>query len=215
MTVHPTPRDNADAMSKYPVGVVALLALAFTSLGLSAGLPSTGGDGRTGGESPRSPAASGDCSKAAALQVATRVQVGVDPTLPNPIAGVLCGAFAGPGSRVMIATIANGTCWPNIGWAAFRFAGGAWQLIPGRHDAVEALAAVGSDIRETVPIWRKSDGPCNPTGGTRARTWHWNGTRFVASAWKQDDIGKPRTRTASTRRAEHCVRDGRRRQDAP
>ena len=56
----------------------------------------------------------------------------------------------------MIATIANGTCWPNIGWAAFRFAGGTWQLIPGRHDGfVEALAAVGPDIRETVPIWRK------------------------------------------------------------
>ncbi len=177
-------------MRKYSVGVIAILALAFTSLGLSAGLPSTGDNGRAGGGSPSSSAASGDCSKATALQVATRFQVVADPTLPHPIAGVLCGAFAGPGSQVMIATFARGTCLPNFGWTAFRFTGGAWQLVPNEsHPGPAFVAAAGSDIRETVPIWRKSDGPCNPSGGTKTRTWHWNGTRFTASPWKQETPG--------------------------
>jgi len=47
------------------------------------------------------------------------------------------------------------------------------------------LAAAGSDIRETRPVWRVADGPCFPTGGTRARTWHWNGSQLVAGPWKQ------------------------------
>ena len=50
-------------------------------------------DAARGDSSESRSTASGDCSKAAALQVATPVQVGVDPTLPNPIAGVLCGAL--------------------------------------------------------------------------------------------------------------------------
>jgi hypothetical protein len=180
-------------MKKYLVGVIALLALMFIPLGLAVGLPSTGGAGRLAVASPDTSAASGNCSKASALQVATRLQVVVDPTLPNPIAGVLCGAFAGPGSQVMIATFARGTCLPNYGWAAFMFSGGAWQLVPGgpRAGFVAALAAVGSDVRETSPVWRKDDGPCNPSGGTRSRIWHWNGTRFTASPWEQKTSGAP------------------------
>jgi hypothetical protein len=123
-----------------------------------------------------------ECSRAEALQVATRLHLVPDPTLPNPIARVLCGAFGGPGSQAMVAIFARGTCLPNFGWAAFRFTGGEWQLVPnGSHPGfVIALAAVSSDLRETVPIWRKSDLMCNPTGGTRARSWHWDGASLVA-----------------------------------
>ncbi len=173
-------------MRKYVVVVLALLALAFTSLGTAANSPSTADTGHSVAWRLAS-TASGNCSKATALQVVTQLQL-ADTSLPNPIAGVLCGAFAGPGSQVMIATLARGTCVPNLGWAAFKFAGGAWQLVPnGSHPGGPTfLSAVGSDIRETVPVWRKSDGPCNPTGGTRARVWHWNGSRFVAGPWKQE-----------------------------
>jgi hypothetical protein len=72
----------------------------------------------------------------------------------------------------MVATFAQGTCLPNSGWAVVTFTAGAWQLVPnGYHTGfVAAIAAVGSDIRQTVPVWRKSDGPSNPTGGTKSRT---------------------------------------------
>jgi len=45
------------------------------------------------------------------------------------------------------------------------------------------LAAVGADIRETAPIYRPGDRRCFPSGGTHDRIWHWNGSRFVHSAW--------------------------------
>ena len=48
------------------------------------------------------PVVSGRCSKATALEVATPLNL-VDTVLTNPIAGVLCGAFAGPESQVMVA----------------------------------------------------------------------------------------------------------------
>jgi hypothetical protein len=146
---------------------------------------------------PAGHAVTASCSKATALEVATRLEAGADPSLPNPIAGVLCGAFAGPGSQVMIATLARGTCLPNLGWAAFRFTEGAWQLVPnGSHPGfVGSLSALGSDVRETVPVWRTGDGPCDPSGGTKTRVWHWNGSRFVASPWKQVTSG---TATAPT-----------------
>lgn len=137
-----------------------------------------------------------ECSRAAALEVATRLHLVPDPTLPNPVAGVLCGAFAGVGSQAMVATFARATCLPNFGWAAFSFTGGAWQLVAnGSHPGfVIALVAVGSDLRETVPIWRKTDLLCFPTGGTKARSWHWDGSGLVAGPWKQITKGEPESR---------------------
>ncbi len=168
-------------MRKHLVGVIGL-AFAFFSLALAVDSSSS----PAGVGSPGASTASGNCSKATALQVATRFRVVADPTLPSPIAKVLCGPFTGPGSRAMAVTFARGTCLPNHGWALFSYTNGGWQLVPGRHDGfVVSLAGVGSDIRETVPVWRSYDSPCNPSGGTRARTWRWNGSRLVAGPWKQ------------------------------
>jgi hypothetical protein len=141
-----------------------------------------------------------ECSAAQALEVATRLHLVPDPTLPSPVARVLCGAIAGSGSETMVAIFARGTCLPNYGWAAFRFTGGQWQLVPNGSQTrfVSALVAVGSDLRETVPIWRPGDGPCNPKGGTRARVWHWDGTRLVAGPWSRVTKGEAVTRTFFT-----------------
>ena len=79
-----------------------------------------------------------ECTTDEALEVATRLNLVPDPTLPNPIARVLRGAFAGPGSQAMVAIFARGTCLPNYGWAAFSFTGGEWQLVP-RTDPKRAL----------------------------------------------------------------------------
>lgn len=53
-----------------------------------------------------------------------------------------------------------------------------------------------SDIRETVSILRPGDQHCCPTGGTRSRIWHWNGTRLTAGAWKQSTAGIAPTKEA-------------------
>jgi hypothetical protein len=147
---------------------------------------------RTGGTST----GSAECSTAEALAVATRLNLVPDPTLDKPVARVLCGAFTGPESEAMVAVFARATCLPNYGWALFSFSGGAWQLAAnGSHPGfVIDLVAVGPDLRETVPIWRQRDLHCFPTGGTRARTWHWDGSRLVAGSWTQVTKGEPRAR---------------------
>ena len=152
--------------------------------------------GRVGGghasASPLAVIATAECSTAEALRVATQLQVVADPTLPNPVWRVLFGPFTGTGSQAMVAVFARGTCLPNFGWALFSFRGGGWQLVTNETPRfVSDLVAVGSDIRETVPVWRTGDSPCNPAGGTRARTWHWNSTSFVAGPWEQVTKGEP------------------------
>jgi hypothetical protein len=106
--------------------------------------------------------------------------------LPNPIRQLLCGSFMGPGSEAMAITIGAPTCWPVQHWAILGFRDGAWRLL----ETVPAylippLTAVGNDIREETAVHRAGDARCFPSGGTRARLWHWDGTRFVAGPWEQ------------------------------
>ena len=91
----------------------------------------------------------------------------------------------GPGSQTMVALLASGGASnPFGGWAVFRLAGGTWQLVM-EHAGGGRITAAGPDIRETVSVMREGDSHCCPTGGTKARLWHWNGTRFTAGPWKQ------------------------------
>jgi hypothetical protein len=76
-----------------------------------------------------------------------------------------------------------------LDWVVFRWAGDAWQLLMKQHQSA-VLTAAGSDIRETVSIFRDGDPRCCPSGGTKARIWHWDGARFVAAPWKQVTKGK-------------------------
>jgi sugar lactone lactonase YvrE len=132
------------------------------------------------------PAVSSLCSRAAARQVVERLHLGDagDPNLSDSVGQVLCGAFVGPRSRAMVVSLAAPSCGRTAGWVVFRWAGGAWRLVMTRNNGAD-LAAVGSDIRETMWVLRPRDAHCFPTGGMRARIWHWNGTHFTASTWKQ------------------------------
>ena len=105
---------------------------------------------------------------------------------------MLCGSFAGPGSEAMAATLAAPTCWPVQGWAVFRRAGGEWELVLAQRYVFldPPLVAVGAEIRETRPVFRRGDNRCNPSGGSRSRVWRWNGTRLIAGAWKQVKPGE-------------------------
>jgi hypothetical protein len=136
-------------------------------------------------------AAQADCSEATASQLVEQHRLN-NFLLPNPVQQVLCGPFTGPGSEAMAITIAAPTCWGIQRWAVFRFSGGAWQLVLDQHEFVfPPLVAVGVDIRVRTPVFRKGDPRCIPSGGSHARTWHWNGTRFTAGPYTQVTPGAP------------------------
>jgi hypothetical protein len=113
-----------------------------------------------------------------------------DPNVPNPVAQVLCGAFFGPGSQAMVASLSIPSCGRTAGWVVFRRAGGTWQLALSRTNGAD-LDVVGSGVRETMFVLRAGDAHCFPTGGTRSRIWRWNGTRFTAGAWKLTKAAAP------------------------
>jgi hypothetical protein len=133
-----------------------------------------------------------DCSQSAATRVGARYAF--DPSKPK-VALELCGAFLGPGSEAMVVSFVYPTCWPFQSWAVFGAGSGGWKLVklipaylaPGRH-----LVAVGGDIRETTVVHRPGDARCLPTGGTRTRTWHWNGSRFTSTPWRRSSPAQPR-----------------------
>jgi hypothetical protein len=113
-----------------------------------------------------------------------------DPDVSDPVGQVLCGAFLGPGSKAMVASLAIPSCGRTAGWVVFRQSGATWQLVMERSNGAD-LDAVGTGIRETQFVLRPGDAHCVPTGGTRSRTWRWNGERFVSSAWKQSRPASP------------------------
>ena len=138
-------------------------------------------------ETPTTKASGGTpgCSKAEATAVVKRLHLGEADFIPNPVWKVICGAVMGPGSQTMVVSLATGgSSVPFGGWAVFRMSNGKWQLVMQRHNGAQ-IGPAGSDIRDTVSILRPGDSRCCPTGGTRSRIWHWNGTRFVTGPWKQ------------------------------
>jgi hypothetical protein len=139
--------------------------------------------------SPRASSASGDCSKAAGLEAVQRLHLN-DTEVTDPVFRVLCGSFTGPGSLTMVVSLIGPGSSGMLDWVVFRWAGDEWQLLMKRHQSA-VLTAAGSDIRETVSIFRDGDSRCCPSGGTKARIWHWNGTGFTASPWKQATRGAP------------------------
>jgi hypothetical protein len=154
-------------VARYLIGAIALLVL-------SAPGPAVG-----------KPSAAAPCSKAEATILVKRLHLGSADYLPKPVFGVICGTFMGPGSRTMVALLASGgASAPFGGWAVFRPLGDTWRLVMVRNGG-GPITAAGSDLKETQGILRDGDSHCCPTGGTRARLWHWNGTRFVAGVWRQ------------------------------
>lgn len=138
---------------------------------------------------------SSDCSEATARQLVEQHHLN-DFLLPNPVRQVLCGAFTGSGSEAMAITIGAPTCWGTQRWAVFSFMGGAWQLVLDQRQFIFPLVAVGPDIRETAPVFRPGDPRCIPSGGSHARTWHWNGSSFTAGPWKQVTPGTAQKKSA-------------------
>jgi hypothetical protein len=140
-----------------------------------------------GALSGASAAAPAWCSKATANRVLAAHGYRAEGSLPITY-NVLCGAFLGPGSRAMVATINHGACWPIVGWAVIAHQRGAWRLVSRGDNRLflEPFVADGDGFRETQRVFAKDDTGCNPTSGTLSRTWHWNGRRFVPTAWTRN-----------------------------
>ena len=88
-------------------------------------------------------------------------------------------------------------CAPNRIWTVLGFTDGAWHHVTGPWDRgprIDGLAKVGDDIREEQPVFRKADHGCLATGGSRARLWHWDGTRLKAGAFHRAQRPDPRPR---------------------
>jgi hypothetical protein len=130
------------------------------------------------------PAAAPACSTATATQLINANNLN-NFLLPNPVVQLLCGPFTGPGTQAMIATIGAATCWSPQSWAVFEVEGDAWTFVQVEGAfIIPPLVAVGTGFRETTPIFRPGDPRCVPSGGTHARVWKWNGSRFVAGPYK-------------------------------
>ena len=169
---------------------VSFLVLALSTVGgIDADGHSTLARSAAAASVPGSTAAAGAsraCSVANAIKVMRRFHLLSDAKLPRPVGQVICGAFAGPGSRGMAASAADGVCLPYAGWGAFRYLNGSWRLIPGgRHDVLLTLgiAKSGNDIVEKLPVRRRGETNCTASG-VRTRSWHWNGSRLVAGPWR-------------------------------
>ena len=98
------------------------------------------------------------------------------------LSSVACRDFTGDGRVDMEVTFFSGGTAGDIAWLVFRRASSHWKLALARLKVYKlSLAFRGSDIVETVPIYRKGDANCCPTGGFDHRQFHWNGRRFVAA----------------------------------
>ena len=191
-------------MTKYAFGLAALLAL---TLGSQAAAAVSLSPAYIAGSvaSHVVSTESGQCSKAEAIRAVKRLGLR-DVSATYPVWKVLCGHFTAAGNETMVVSVNGDGNMGMLYWAVFQRTGSEWQfLTKQRHAAI--LTAAGSDIRETQSIYRDSDSRCCPSGGTKARIWHWDGARFVASPWQQataESAGQRPTRFDSPSRNIHC-----------
>jgi hypothetical protein len=118
------------------------------------------------------------CSRAAAVREGDKrgfQMMSISPSFDRP----LCVDLTRDGQRDMVASeYAGGS--GQFGWDIYIATPAGWRL--GLHrptDADVSFTTGHGDLRETSPIWRKTDGHCCPTGGKVYRLFHWNGERFV------------------------------------
>ena len=175
-------------MRNASIGLGAILALTLASSAFALGSPGPSGERASNLAPPFASSASGRCSKAEATTVVKQLGLS-DPSVESPVFKVLCGAFAGPGSETMVVSLFGPANTGMIDWVVLRRTGGTWTLLLKRHQAA-LLSAAGSDIRETVAVFRVGDSRCCPSGGEKARVWRWNGSRLVAGPWNRVTKGE-------------------------
>jgi sugar lactone lactonase YvrE len=127
--------------------------------------------------------AAGQCTRAAAREIFERQRIGNSGYVSEPVAQLFCGHFAGRHSQTMVASESIPSCGLSTGWFVFRSVRGHWKRVLRVH-AGAYLTRSGRTIREWQGVLAPRDAHCFPSSA-RVRTWHWNGSRLVHSAWQR------------------------------
>ena len=134
----------------------------------------------------------GDAARRAATAVCSRPQARVELERVGIAHGsvgaaqVICADLTRDGSTEMIASAATPGSAGVLGWAIFRETRGRWSLALDRRRAYSPrLLRLGPDVLEILPVYRRGDAQCCPSGA-RDTLYHWNGRRFMrAYTWTQ------------------------------
>jgi hypothetical protein len=107
-------------------------------------------------------------------------------------------------------TLVAQQCDPDFVWTLLqRGADGAYRHVEGPWDdgpRIVGIAADGDTLREEQPVFRASDKSCVATGGTRVRTWAWNGTALAPGPFARGAAPDPRPRTFAALRGRVACR---------
>jgi hypothetical protein len=147
---------------------------------LIVGLLVAAGSPVASGLTPASGAAGG-CNVATADQLVEQQHLGNAGFSSQPVAQVLCGAFAGPRSKAMVVSLSTPGCGVSLGWAVYRSSGGTWKRVFLTNTGAY-LAKAGSRIRAWQGVLGPKDPHCVPSSW-KTRYWHWSGKRLVAGRW--------------------------------
>jgi hypothetical protein len=93
---------------------------------------------------------------------------------------LICHDFTGDGRIDMAFTVFSGGTAGDTAWVVLRRAGAGWRVAFRHLDAYKVgLTRAGSDLVESMPVYRRNDPNCCPTGGFDHRRLRWNGRTFV------------------------------------
>jgi hypothetical protein len=134
---------------------------------------------------PHSPAmaAGAACGLATADRLVEDAHLGNAGTVQQPVAQVLCGAFAGPGTSAMVVSLSTPGCGTSIGWVLYRKTSGRWRKLYENNNGAY-FAKVGTRLRAWQGVLAPSDPHCFPSSW-RSRLWRWNGSRMVPGPWHE------------------------------
>ncbi|HKP18201.1 MAG TPA: hypothetical protein VJT84_06960 [Gaiellaceae bacterium] len=105
----------------------------------------------------------------------------VDPSSADQ---VICFDFTRDGRLDVAVSIASGGTAGDIGFVVFRRTASGWGIALTGSGYKLGLFRLGGDVATSLPVYRKNDPNCCPTGGFDHARYRWSDTRFaVARRW--------------------------------
>lgn len=151
------------------LGVIGIVSAVFTS---------AASPGRAGPAQARS-----SCSRASAHAALLAHGLGLN----GMVGQVICADFSSDGQIDMAVTEGTPGSAGVIGMAIFVASPNGWIVgLSHPNDYQPTLVSLGDDLLEYVPVFRKGDPNCCPTGGTNDMLYRYTRGHFrVAFAWHQ------------------------------
>ncbi len=106
------------------------------------------------------------------------------PADPKYVGTVICFDFTRDGRTDMAVSIASGGTAGDIAWILFTGSASGWKVAHTEGGYKLGLYRLGGDVATSVPVYKKPDPNCCPTGGYDHERWHWNGSKLaLARRW--------------------------------